>query len=271
MKISNIMVSVDLGAAAADRIQLAASLAGRFEAMLIGVGARQVLAPVPVGDMIEVERVWAIEERLADEQLAAAKALFEREAGAAHRQVWLSAVAGPLAYLARAARAADIVVVGRHGPADSDPGPMGVPAGALLMEVGRPVLVAPPGVECIAAKRVVVAWKDTREARRAVHDALPFLTRADEVHVVVAGPGADREGAGDVAAYLSGHGVTVTTHLLHKPEIGAADEILRFAQREDADLVVMGAYGHSRLREWVFGGATRDILTTTPVCCLMSH
>lgn len=271
MKISNIMVSVDLGAAAADRVQLAAGLAERFEATLIGVAARPVLAPMPVGDMIEVERVWAIEERLADEQLAAAKALFEREAGAAHRTDWRSAPTSPLAYLAAQARAADIVVVGRHGPSDGDPGPMGVPAGALLMEVGRPVLIAPPGVESLAAKRVVVAWKDTREARRAVHDALPFLTRADEVHVAVVGPGADDEGAEDVTAYLSGHGVTVTTHLLHRPEIGAADEILGFARREDADLVVMGAYGHSRLREWVFGGATRDVLTTTPVCCLMSH
>ena len=78
-------------------------------------------------------------------------------------------------------------------------GPMGVAAGALLMEVGRPVLVAPPGIERLAAKRVVVAWKDTREARRAVHDALPFLTRADEVLVAVVGPDADREGAEDVA------------------------------------------------------------------------
>jgi nucleotide-binding universal stress UspA family protein len=271
MTISNIMVSVDLGAAAADRVQLSASLAERFEARLTGVAARPVLAPVPVGDMLEVERVWAIEERLADEQLAAAKALFEREARAAHRTGWRSAATSPLAYLAAQARAADVVVVGRHGPADGAPDPMTVPTGALLMEIGRPVLIAPPGVESLAARRVVVAWKNTREARRAVHDALPFLTRADEVHVAVVGPGADDEGAADVAAYLAGHCVSVTTHLLHKPEVGAADEILWFAQREDADLIVMGAYGHSRLREWVFGGATRDVLTTTPVCCLMSH
>lgn len=271
MRISNIMVSVDLGAAAADRVQLAAGLAERFQARLIGVAARPVLAPMPVGDMLEVERVWAIEEHLADEQLAEAKTLFEREAGAAEGTAWRSAPAQPLAYLVGQARAADVVVVGRQGPTDGDPGPMGVPAGALLMEVGRPVLVAPPGTERLAAKRVVVAWKDTREARRAVHDALPFLTRADEVHVAVVGPDADREGTEDVATYLSGHSVAVTTHLLRSPEISAADEILRFAGREEADLVVMGAYGHSRLREWIFGGATRDVLQTTPVCCLMSH
>lgn len=271
MRISNIMVSVDLGAAAADRVQMAAGLAERFEARLTGVAARPILGPMPVGDMLEVERVWAAEERLADDQLAEAKALFERKAGQAPRTEWRSARADPLAYLDKQARAADVVVVGRQGPADGDPGLMAAPTGALLMEVGRPVLVVPPGIELLAARRIVVAWKDTREARRAVHDALPFLTRADEVHVAVVGPDANREGTEDLAAYLSGHSVTVTTHLLRNPEIGAADEIRRFAGREEADLVVMGAYGHSRLREWMFGGATRDVLRTTPICCLMSH
>ncbi len=271
MTISSIMVSVDLGPAAADRIRLAAGLAKGFEATLTGVAARPVLTVMPVGDRLEVERVWAIEERLAGEQIAAARALFAREATAARDARWRSASMGPSTYLAAQARAADVVVVGRHGPADADPGPMGVLPGALLMEAGRPVLVAPPGVASLAARRIVVAWKNTREARRAVHDALPFLSRAEEVQVVAVGPGADREGAEDVAAFLAGRRVGVTTHLLHEPEIGAADEILRFAEREEADLIVTGAYGHTRLREWAFGGVTRDLLTTSPLCCLMSH
>jgi nucleotide-binding universal stress UspA family protein len=131
--------------------------------------------------------------------------------------------------------------------------------------------VAPPGLERLSAKRVVIAWKDTREARRAVHDALPFLVRAQQVHVAVVGADARHEGAADIAAYLASHGVSVATHLLREPEIGTADEILRFARREDADLIFMGAYGHSRLREWIFGGATRDMLQGTYLCCLMSH
>jgi nucleotide-binding universal stress UspA family protein len=271
MRISNIMVSLDLGAAAADRVQLAAGLAERFEATLTGVAAQQVTSMIPIENLDEAERLFEIEDRRANERLAEARALFEREAGERVRTAWRSALAEPLAYLTEQARAADLVVVGRHGLADGDPGLMGVPAGALLMEVGRPVLVAPPGIERLAAKRVVVAWKDTREARRAVQDALPFLTRADEVHVAVVGQRVGQEGSGDVAAYLSCHGVTVTTHLLRSPDISTADEILRFARREEADLVVMGAYGHTRLREWILGGATRDILQTTPVCCLMSH
>jgi nucleotide-binding universal stress UspA family protein len=271
MKISNVMVSLDLGAAAADRVQLATGIAGRFEARVIGVAARQVPALIAVNDVREAERIYKIEDRRANEHLAEAKALFEREADRGVRTAWRAALAEPTAYLIEQARAADLVVVGRHGPADGDPGLMGVSAGALLMEVGRPVLVVPPGIERLTAKRVVVAWKDTREARRAVHDALPFLTRADAVHVVVVGAGAHREGAEDLAAYLSSHCVTVTTHLLPSPTVGASEEILRFAHREDADLVVMGAYGHTRLREWIFGGATRDVLQITSLCCLMSH
>ncbi|ONF49076.1 universal stress protein [Methylobacterium radiotolerans] len=271
MRISNILVSVDLGAAATDRIRLAADVAGRFEATLTGVAARQLVTMIPVESPDASERVFEIEETRAKEDLAEARALFVRETGDRVRTAWRGALAEPLAYLVEQARAADLVVVGRLGPADGDPGLMGVAAGGLLMEVGRPVLVAPPGFERLAAKRVVVAWKDTREARRAVHDALPFLVRAEQVHVAVAGHEARREGGADVAAYLASHGVSVATRLLHQPEIGAADEILRFARREDADLIVMGAYGHSRLREWVFGGATRDMLQGTSLCCLMSH
>lgn len=271
MRISNIMVSVDLGAATADRVQLAAGLAERFGSKLTGVAARPVLGPMLVGDMLEVERVWAIEERLTHERLAEAKALFEREAGQAPRTDWCSAPTDPLAFLGAQARTADLVVVGRQGPADGDPGPMAAPTGAVLMEVGRPVLVVPPGIEHLVAKRVVVAWKDAPEARRALHDALPFLGHPEQVCVVAVGPDAQYVGVEGAAEYLSGHGIKATTHLLRKPEIDTADEILQFAGREVADLIVMGAFGHSRLREWVFGGVTRDVLQTTPVCCLMSH
>ncbi|KQP72703.1 universal stress protein UspA [Methylobacterium sp. Leaf111] len=271
MKISNVMVSLDLGAAAADRVQLSASLAERFDATLTGVAARQVPALIAVSDVRESERIYEIEDRRAREQLAEARAVFLREAGRGIRTAWRAALAEPTAYLTTQARAADMVVVGRHGPVDGDPGLMGIAAGALLMAVGRPVLVAPPGVERLTAKRIVVAWKDTRESRRAVQDALPFLSQAEAVHLVVAGPGAHEEGAEDVAAYLSGHGAAVTTHLLPSPGAEAAEAVLQFARRADADLIVMGAYGHTRLREWIFGGATRDVLQATTLCCLMSH
>jgi nucleotide-binding universal stress UspA family protein len=271
MRISNIMVSVDLGTAAADRVRLAADIAERCEATLTGIAARPLVTMIPVDSPNASERIFEIEEARAKEELAEARTLFEREAGDRVKAAWRGALAEPLSYLVEQARAADLVVVGRHGPSDGDPGLMAVAAGPLLMEMGRPVLVAPPGLERLSAKRVVIAWKDTREARRAVHDALPFLVRAQQVHVAVVGADARHEGAADIAAYLASHGVSVATHLLREPEIGTADEILRFARREDADLIFMGAYGHSRLREWIFGGATRDMLQGTYLCCLMSH
>ncbi len=271
MKLSSIMVSVDLGPTSADRVQLAAGLATTHAARLVGVAACPVPVIVPATDGIVAERVYDAEEDRARERLAAAKTLFEREAGFVTKRAWRGSLALPLAYTAEQARAADLVVVGRHGPGDGDPGPMGVSPGVLLMEAGRPVLVAPPGLERLAARRVVVAWKDAREARRAVHDALPLLAGAERVCVVAAGPDAHHGGAEATAQYLSGHGLAATTHLLPNPGLSVADELLRFCQREGADLLVMGAYGHSRLREWVFGGVTRDILRTTPLCCLMSH
>lgn len=271
MTISNIMVSLDLGSSAADRVQLAAGLAQEFKARLTGVAACRHQGFMPVGDVVEVLHAYELEERRARERLDEAKALFRRAAGAEVQTAWRAAMARPLDHLAEQIRAADLVVVGRHGPADGDPGPMGIAVGALLMEAGRPVLVAPPGIERLEGRGVVVAWKNTPEARRALHDALPLLARAETVHVVTVGPGARREGGEDVATFLTGHGIAAAAHQLAQPEISAADEIIRFVKRERADMIVLGAYGHSRLREWVFGGITRDMLQMTPVCCLMSH
>lgn len=271
MTLSSILVSVDLGPNAADRIQLAAGLAATHSARLVGVAACPVPVVVPARDGTVAKDVYDAEEERAGERLAAAEALFEREAGSVTKRAWRSSLSTPLATTAEQVRAADLVIVGRHGPGDGDPGPMGVAPGALLMEAGRPVLVVPPGLERLVPKRVVIAWKDTREARRAVHDALPLIAGAERVCVVAAGPDAHHGGAEATARYLSGHGLAATTHLLPHPTLSVADEVLRLCEREGADLLVMGAYGHSRLREWVFGGVTRDVLRTTPLCCLMSH
>ncbi len=109
------------------------------------------------------------------------------------------------------------------------------------------------------------------EARRAVSAALPFLRRAKHVSVVSAGEEARSAGADRVAEFLTRHGAQVSQHLLDATARDVSDEILRFVDQADADLVVMGGYGRSRLREWLFGGVTRDFLRRSPVCCLMSH
>ncbi|AWN42776.1 universal stress protein [Methylobacterium durans] len=270
MDYANILVSADLGDAAPDRIRLAAGLVRRFEATLTGAAAHKMRTPILVRDIYDAVEQEKRNEAQVRELLEQARALFERSAGDDIRTEWYAAFAGPTTHLVEQARTADLVVVGRRGSEDEDPGPLGVSPGPVLMEAGRPVLVVPPRIVHLKAARIVVAWKDGPEARRAVTAALPFIHGADQVFVATVGADALHEGAEAVAGHLARHGAHVTTHLLRV--VGAEGrEILDFAMRQDADLIVMGAYGHSRLREWVFGGVTRDLLGRSPVCCLMSH
>jgi nucleotide-binding universal stress UspA family protein len=181
----------------------------------------------------------------------------------------LQAEADAASFHDQQALAADIVVVGRQK--DDKAGDTSASPGAVLMEAGRPVLMTPPGSDHLKAERIVVAWKDAPEARRAVSAALPFIRSAKQVYVVSAGEEARFDGAEKVAELLSRHGAQVTTHLLDATSRDVADEILRFTSRTDTDLVVMGGYGRSRLREWLFGGVTQDFFQISSVCCLMSH
>ncbi|MBE7196521.1 MAG: universal stress protein [Parafilimonas terrae] len=270
MDYANILVSIDHGDAAPDRIRLAAHLARRFEATLTGAAGHKVPVPLLVRDAYDA--VAQEERNIADVRriLDAARALFERSAGTEIRTDWREALADPVTHLVERAREADLVVISRLGPDDEDPGPLAVPPGPVLMEAGRPVLVVPPRLMNLNAARIVVAWKDGPEARRSVTAALPFIRDADQVFVATVGANGEREGAGDVAAHLARHGAHVTVHLLD-PTGRDGDEIVGFALRRDADLIVMGAYGHSRLREWMFGGVTRDLLDRSPLCCLMCH
>lgn len=270
MGYANILVSVDLGKAAPDRIKLAAALARRFDSTLTGAAAESVPAPVLVHDIQDAVRQEEENEARIRKAIAQAQGIFGDCVGKEIRTEWRWAFAGPVSHLIAVARGADLVVVGRHGEGVVTPRMLDVPPGPLLMEAGRPVLVVPPDVRHVSAARVVVAWKDGPAARRAVAAALPFLRDAACVHVTTVGEQGRLEGGEEVAAHLTRHGATVTTHVLRTEET-EGEEILRFARAQKADLVVMGAYGHSRLREWIFGGVTRDILRHSSVCCLMCH
>jgi nucleotide-binding universal stress UspA family protein len=124
-------------------------------------------------------------------------------------------------------------------------------------------------------RNILVAWKDTREAARAVSAALPFLKQAKSVVVGIVDEGLPAEHQGnapdeDIGRYLSRHGIKAEVHMIGGwPNVG--DAILNEAVKTAADLVVMGAYGHSRLREWVLGGATRDVLSAASVPVLVAH
>jgi nucleotide-binding universal stress UspA family protein len=174
------------------------------------------------------------------------------------------------------ARHADLVVLGQADPEDGPPSAAGTVAAALF-DSGRPVLVVPyAGTFVTAGRRVLVGWNASREAARAVNDALPLLVGAEVVTVSAVNPRRGLDGHGDepgadIALHLARHGVKVDVEHSAAPEIEAADILLNRASELSADLLVVGAYGHSRLREMILGGVTRSLLRQMTVPVLMSH
>jgi nucleotide-binding universal stress UspA family protein len=266
-----LLTPVHLGAGADATVRFAARLARCLSCRLIGTGADQLELPyygdgAGMVDAVLVENARAVME----EDLAKAQALF-REAAEGVALDWRSAVDAPAGFVLTQSRAADLIMLARHGKDDPALGRMGVAPGDVVLELGRPILIVPPEVERLAARSVVIAWKDTRESRRAVQDALPFLVRADVVTVLSVGADPADDGAQDVCGYLAQYGIAARAVKRPKSGTAVAAEIADLVRLQNADLIVAGAYGHSRLREWIFGGVTRDLIETTPVCCLLSH
>ena len=174
------------------------------------------------------------------------------------------------------ARQADLVVVSQVDP-DSDSGIDIDFAERIVMDSGRPVLVVPAfGTFKRCGPRALVAWNGRREAARAAFDAVPLLQACDSVQVTWLDPQDDMEVPGslagaELATALARHGLEVTAEAMPTSGIGAGEALLSHASDLGANLLVMGAYGHSRTREYVFGGATRTILSSMTVPVLMSH
>jgi nucleotide-binding universal stress UspA family protein len=272
MSYAALMVHVHAEGELSGRVKLAAELADRFRALLVGIAAwaptSLFASKQPVVDETQphLQDMMSLLEVKGREFHAAV-------AGEGRRVEWRSILDVPTEAVAREARAADLVVVGNRR--ESANPMLALDPGSLLLKVGRPVLVVPPALSSLAPKRVAVAWKDVREARRAVLDALPFLRQADSVMVVEVSEADEEEQAlhrvRDVTAYLARHGVEVVTERVRPDEVGAANSLLRLIHDESIDLIVAGGYGHSRLGEWAYGGATRGLLTESPICCLLSH
>lgn len=189
----------------------------------------------------------------------------------------LEGMPGQLLRLAASeARWSDIFVASRPFDGDSD-GAWSDLFGAVLFESGRGIYVVPPGRHpSDAIRRVLVCWRDTREAARAVAEAAPFIEKATRTVVLIVDPDSSNDsGPGapgaDIARHLDRIGTSVEVQVVASQGRDVSDVILEQARRLSADLIVMGAYGHSRLREWIAGGATRDMLSTSDVPILMAH
>jgi nucleotide-binding universal stress UspA family protein len=273
MSYKTILVHLDDGARRAERLQVGFDLAASFDAHLVALFALDA-AYIPSYALAEGgATMQEIERRRRKEVSAQAEAEFRQAARrAAGKAEWRLAMDGALAAVSLSARYADLVVAAQPEPGD---GRAKALAGELVLSVGRPVLFVPyAGRFTTLGKRILVAWNASREAARAVSDALPLLARADSVQLVAFDPASADHGevpAADVALYLARHGVKATAARQSAPGLDIGSQILSRAADTGADLVVMGGYGHSRLRELVLGGATRSMLEAMTVPVLMSH
>ena len=274
MPYRTIMVQLDINHRAARRLQFACELALRFDAGLIGFAAAEPRL-IEAGDVDGT----ASDDTMARQIEEIEALLEEREkefrtmtVGIAHVS-WRGEIGHPTTLLALQARAADLIVTGT-GPPDL----MGhsrriIKHRALILAAGRPVLLASGSMKAVKAERVVVAWKDTTEARRAVRDAMPFLIGAEDVLVTMIDENdalSCNESVADVARYLIRHGAKARSQAIGVGHADPALALSEIAREIGADLIVSGGYGHSRLQELLFGGVTRSLLRDSSLNRLIS-
>lgn len=258
-------------------LSVAGRLAERFEAHLIGIDATPAFTfAAPLMSPADVDAIVAAE----GERIRGLKELFDstvanRAFVGEWRELRIENADLPAAVLEHA-RASELIVTSQADPDWELSGLFDFPE-RLVMEGGRPVLVVPyAGSYGEIGKRITVAWSGKREGARAVFDALPLLKGAEAVTLLCVVGGSAEGEPGElpgtaIAAALARHGVKVTVQKSIADEIGVADDVLSRLADNGSDLLVMGAYGYSRLREMVFGGVTRHILKHMTVPTLMSH
>jgi nucleotide-binding universal stress UspA family protein len=281
MSWKDLLVMLDPAADTPGRMALGAALAERFAAHLIAlypVPSAELLHQAAYPDLAMLEPVYREWRERALQQAEETREAFERAARMRGLSCeWRAAAEGPEADPAVHARYADLAILGQRDP-DNQAMEMYRPSPErVTLASGRPILVVPyAGHFPTVGERVLIAWNAGREAARAIADAMPLLVTAGEVHVLVvdAQPGPDGHGevpGADIALHLARHGVEATVERTHSAGVPIGELLLSRAADLAADLLVMGAYGHSRARELMLGGATRTVLGSMTIPVLMSH
>ncbi|MDB5359701.1 MAG: putative Universal stress protein UspA-like nucleotide-binding protein [Rhodospirillales bacterium] len=276
--LKDILVHVDGGPAAARRVEAAAVLAEAGEGHLVGLHVTSGAEDLPWIEGYATEMVIRYATERAEAERIRARDAFDRQiAGRAITHEWREATGLADRAVALHGRTADLIVLGQSEPATATFGPAPAVAEHVPLSAGRPCLVLPyAGHWPTLGRRVLVAWDGGREAARAVHDALPLLHRAEQVTIVTIGDrlqggGTAAQGAAALGAHLTRHGLAVEVRHDGGGSIGVPDLLLSLASDLSADLMVMGAYGHNRLRDLIMGGVTRAILDHMTLPVLMSH
>jgi nucleotide-binding universal stress UspA family protein len=273
---ATMMVHLQPGKSNLDILEVTRDLAIRFGAAVIGVTACQ-LSQTIYGDVyVAADIIEDVRNELKEEVVAAEAEFRSALDGHVSTFEWRSdLILSPLVdYLTHQARTADLFITGVDHDNSLFDVSRHVDVGDLVMQLGRPALIVPHAMNTLHLNHVVIGWKDTRESRRATLDALPLLAKATHVSVVEIAAdkhlGAAQAHLQDVVGWLARHGIKADS--LAAPKIGEdSDRLNAIADERGADLVVAGAYGHSRLREWALGGVTHDLLLRAQRCSLVSH
>ena len=255
----------------------AISVAETFEAHILGVAV--AYEPVIVGSVMGGIPAEFIESQRseADTKARAAIAHFEQNAKRSglsfETRVLSTSISGAADQLGQIGRRFDLIVVGQANRDEA--GADDIVDEGVLFESGRPVVFVPYIQKAgLALDRVMICWDGSRAATRAVADAMPFLHKSKQVEVVIIATGrpkSDEIPGADLGQHLARHGLKVEVKRITSPDIDVPSTILSYAADSSADMIVMGGYGHSRLREFVLGGATRGLLEAMTVPVLMSH
>jgi nucleotide-binding universal stress UspA family protein len=275
MTYATVMVSLALDESNEARLEAANQIAERFDSGIVGIAAAQFSPPVYFTSGEQAQNLIDQGQALIKKRMSELEVQFrEATKNRAKYVEWRCAIDFPARYILQEARCADIIVSGGQSNALSDPFALASPKD-LVMQAGRPLLIAPDNVSWLDLRSVLMAWKDTPEARRAIAYSLPMLRKAKEVTVAEIVEAGDNRSAAvsrvrDVVAWLSRHGVSASEVV---PEDGG-DVIVQLdaiAANVGAGVVVAGAYGHSRFRELILGGMTQHLMTQSSRCVLLSH
>jgi nucleotide-binding universal stress UspA family protein len=275
--IKDIIISLSPGATRDLAGDYAVSIAEAFNAHIAGIAfAYDPVLPASVMGGISAD-VFDVQRQENEKAAKAAIALFEtsaKRAGvSAESRLLTATIAGAADMFAALARRFDLAVVPQVTPNTVAPDELLMEAS--LFESGRPVVIVPYIQKApLNLDRVICCWDGSRTAARAIGDAMPFLTKAKAVDLVIVGKGKMNEkeltGA-DMGAHLARHGLKVEVKRIPASDLDVANAVLSYVADSGAEFVVMGGYGHSRLREYILGGATRGILASMTVPVLMSH
>ncbi|RVU83529.1 universal stress protein [Leucothrix sargassi] len=277
MTIKDIHVHVDNDSACGKRLNVAAHLSEKIDAHLTGIFVNRSF-PLPSYEMFPAtDDIYDSYEKMLEQKAAAARDTFFQFIDKNNARVsWKSVRGSFYQALANEARYSDLLILGQPDPSDTD-SLNKVLADEIIFTSGRPCLLVPhSSSNAEFGTSPLIAWDGSREASRAIHDALPLLELAGKATIYIVDPEKTDTNFSDLpgammSEHLARHGIDVTVQVSRGSSQSSGDAILNHVETFGHDLIVMGAYGHSRWREIVLGGATRTIIKDTNVPVFMSH